>query len=154
MTRRFVAAAAVGAVLATAAALLQAQRGTGGRRIIVRALANGSPVTDLKAEELSVRIDGKPRQVADLELVTIAAAGAATEAAPAALPPPFATTAAAAAAPGGREFLFVLDEEGIAAGREDVVRKAVAALIADARPAVRSSSCRPGSWPCRTPRRD
>ncbi len=113
-------------------------------RVIVRALAgSGEPVTDLKAEELSIKVDGKDRKVENLELVTIAAGGppAAATPAPAAakpastLPAPFATNTAAepAAVPaGGRDFLIILDEEGIGPGREEPVRKAIAQLTASA----------------------
>ena len=57
--------------------------------MIVRALAGpGQPVTDLKAEELSIKTDGKDRKVQGLELVKIAAGGPrpAATAAPAAAP--------------------------------------------------------------------
>lgn len=116
-------------------------------RVIVRALAGtGEPVTDLKAEELSIKVDGKDRKVENLELVTIAAGGPPAAAAPAAakpastLPAPFATNTApepAAVPTGGREFLIILDEEGIGPGREEPVRKAIAQLTASAAPSDR-----------------
>ncbi|MDQ3418780.1 MAG: hypothetical protein M3541_08370 [Acidobacteriota bacterium] len=117
-------------------------------RVIVRALAGaGEPVTDLKAEELSIKVDGKDRKVENLELVTIAAGGPPAAApAPAAakpastLPAPFATNTApepAAVPTGGREFLIILDEEGVGPGREEPVRKAIAQLTASAAPSDR-----------------
>lgn len=117
-------------------------------RVIVRALSAGQPVTDLKAEEISIKTDGKERKVQNLELVTIAGSGPAAPAAPTAapakpastLPSPYATNAGAepAAVPvGGREFLIILDEEGIGLGREEPVRKALAQLTASAAPSDR-----------------
>ena len=116
----------------------------GATRLIVRAMANGQPVADLKAEDLTVRIDGKPREVKALELVT-AGTGAPAPAGPAAtaappgpkLPAPFDTNAAggapeAASQSGGREFVFLVDEEGVGAGQEDPVRKAVAKIMSEA----------------------
>ncbi len=108
-------------------------------RVIVRALTGaGQPVTDLKPEELTIRADGKDRKVQSLELVTVPtgtppAAGPAKPAAAAALPAPYASNAAAApSAAGGREFLFILDEEGVGPGREPAVRDAVTQLLSSA----------------------
>ena len=108
-----------------------------GSRFIVRAIGPDGPVADLKREELSIKTDGKQREVKALELVTAASAGAAApavaSAAASALPAPFAMNAAAPAANGGaREFLIILDDEGIGAGREDPARKAIAQLMAEA----------------------
>lgn len=114
-------------------------------QMIVRALTGtGQPVTDLKAEEIVIRADGRDRKVQSLELVTVPAGGApGATAAPAAkasaLPAPFATNTAPAAAGRSREFLIILDEEGIAPGREEPVRKAVAQLTAAAAPSDRFS---------------
>lgn len=116
-----------------------------GTRVIVRALTSaGQPVTDLTAADLTIRTDGKERQVSSLELMSAAAAPAAPAAAPpvvaaAPLPPPFSTNTEAAAAPatGGREFLIILDEEGIGPGLEGPVRRAIAQLAASAAPADR-----------------
>ena len=115
-----------------------------GSQFIVRALNGaGEPVTDLKPEEVSIRTDGKERKIQSLELVTVKTAAAAPAAgAPAkpaaALPAPYSTNSAApAAAPGGRDFLFILDEEGIGPGREAPVRQAVAKLAENAAPGDR-----------------
>ena len=111
-------------------------------RIIVRAWTNGEPLTDLKPADLTIRVDGRAREITALDLVTVpeGGSGVLAGAAPAAppLPPPYATNAEGPrAASGGREFLILLDDEGIAAGQEDPVRKAVAALVAAASPADR-----------------
>ena len=132
--------------VAIAAASLSAQEGRqraggGAPRLIVRAVANGTPVADLKAEDISIRIDGKPREVKALELVTAGSGAPAAEPAAKAepaptLPAPFDTNvsaAPAASAPsGGREFLIMIDEDGIAPGQEDPVRKAVARIMSEA----------------------
>ena len=134
---------------AVAATALSAQEGRprpGGSatRLIVRAMANGQPVADLKPEDLTVRVDGKPREVKSLDLVSAGSAPAAPAAAAAApapagpkLPAPFETNVAsgapAAANPSsGREFLFLVDEEGVGAGQEEPVRKAIAKVMSEA----------------------
>lgn len=131
-----------GVAVATAALAAQEgrQRPGGGTQLIVRAVANGVPVADLKAEEITIRVDGRAREVKNLELVNTAVAPSAPELAKATavstLPPPFDTNAAAAPAPSGpsrgREFVIMLDEDGIAAGQEEPVRKAVAKLMSEA----------------------
>jgi hypothetical protein len=116
-----------------------------GGRVVIRAVSgDGQPVVDLKREEVTVRIDGKPREIKDLELVRPGAAAApATPAAPAAvpastLPAPFATNAGAAAVPkGAREILIAVDDEGIGSGREGPVREAITALIGKLAPGDR-----------------
>lgn len=126
----------------------EAPRAAGPNTIVVRALTStGQPVTDLKAEEVTIRTDGRDRKIQELTLVSVPAGGAPAAAAapapkPSNLPAPFSTNAArteAAGAPGGREFLIILDEEGIAAGREEPVRKAVAQLTSNAAPTDRFS---------------
>lgn len=117
------------------------QKPAGPSTMIVRALTDaGQPVTDLKAEEITIRTDGRDRKVQGLELVSVASAAApAAGPAPAkpasTLPAPFATNTAPPAGRGGgggREFLIILDEEGIAVGREEPVRKAIGQLTAGA----------------------
>ena len=139
--------------LAAAAPSAQQKPGGGPTKIIVRAWANGEPVADLKPADLTIRVDGKQREVRSLDVVKAPAADAAAPAAapaaaaaapkPSAIPAPFATNkggttaAAAPAAPGAREFLVILDDESIAPGQEEPVRKAVAKLMAEASPADR-----------------
>ena len=127
-----------------------AQKPSAATRVIVRALSSaGQPVTDLKPADVTIRTDGKDRPVKSLDLVTVPAGAPPAPGAPAAaaapastLPAPFSTNsgAPAAAAPGGgREFLIILDEEGIGPGREEPVRKAIAQLTAGASPSDRFS---------------
>lgn len=102
-------------------------------QVIVRAVTGtGEPVLDLKAADISLRIDGRQRQVVSLELVRPepAAPAAGTPAGPAsALPPPYTTNAGVSTPKGGREFVIAIDDEGIAPGREQPVRAAVTALL-------------------------
>ncbi len=80
--------------------------------------AKGQPVTNLTAADVTVAINGKPREVRGLELITRERPGAAS-ADP--LPAPFATNVAAGSR--GRSVLAVIDIETIAAGREERVRE-------------------------------
>ena len=132
----------VAAAIAAGAVAAQEGRPGPGTRIIVRAVANGEPVTDLKAEEVALRINGKAHEVSSLQLVSAAdavaaapsTAGAAPK--PSTLPPPFESNKAAAEAPtspGGREFLIVMDEDGIGPGQEQPVKKAIGRLMSEAR---------------------
>ena len=111
-------------------------------QMIVRAVtAAGQPVTDLQAEEVTIRADGRDRKIRSLVLVTAQSGGAAVEAPVRAAPglaAPFSTNAnPASVAPGVREFLVILDEEGIGLGQEEAVRKAVAQLTTNAAPGDR-----------------
>ncbi|HJR60285.1 MAG TPA: hypothetical protein VJ813_12820 [Vicinamibacterales bacterium] len=142
---RFLTAVGSAAMVATATAASAAAQAP---QVVVRAVSNdGQPVLDLKPGDVTVRTDGKTREVKSLELVrpSAAAPAPAPAAAPAAptlppssLPPPFATNAAAPAAPGGgREFLIAIDDEGIGTGRDQPVRDAIAKLLTTLSPADR-----------------
>src|SRR5688500_3775492 len=106
---RFAQPLSVIAGVALAAGAFSAQEGRqrpagnpgGAMRLIVRAVANGQPVADLKPEDVSIRVDGKPREIKNLELVAAAAAAPAAPAAAKAeptiaLPPPFQTNVSTA----------------------------------------------------------
>jgi hypothetical protein len=136
-------AATAAAVLAADAPLAQE---AGGAQVIVRAVSrDGQPLLDLKPGEISIRVDGSEREVKTLELMRPPEAAAAPGAAPAAaapapspLPPPYAINAAGGAAAGaGRELLLLIDDEGIAPGREDAVRQAITALVGTLTPGDR-----------------
>lgn len=128
------------AALAGAAALSaqQAAPGGSGTRFIVRAVSNGEPVADLKPADVTLRINGKPHEVSSLQLVSAAetAAAPAGAAAPAStLPPPFSSNTAVIEAGGpasGREFLIVLDEDGIGPGQDAPVKTAINRLMTEA----------------------
>ncbi len=122
---------AISAWGSTANVTAQSTNGQGVVRAVTR---EGQPVTDLKPGDLSIKIDGKAREIKGLELVEPKAATAAGDAAAAApastLPPPYTTNTASAPVPkGAREILIAVDDEGIGSGREGPVRDAVKALL-------------------------
>jgi hypothetical protein len=115
----------------------------GSSQVVVRAVSgDGQPVLDLKPGDVTIRVDGREREVTSLELVRPAAAtapgGASSAPAASSLPAPYATNEAPdAGAGGGREFLIVVDDEGIGTGRETAVRDAVTSLLQGLTPADR-----------------
>jgi hypothetical protein len=84
--------------------------------------ADGSPITDLKAEELKVAVDGRDRVVQSLRLVQVreAASGAP------ALPPPFATNLPPE---GQRTFMVLFNDASIRAGQEADVKSAISRFV-------------------------
>jgi hypothetical protein len=104
-----------------------AQERAGGQVVVRAVTGDGTPVMGL--------IDGRERAIASLELVRPAGGAApAGTGAPAVaspmLPAPYATNAVpAAGAGGGREFLIAIDDDGIAPGRDSLVRGAVENLM-------------------------
>jgi hypothetical protein len=85
--------------------------------------ANGQIVPDLRPEDVSIRIDGRVRDVRSLQLVSIA--GVPRAGGPS-LPPPFGSNGVTAAA---RQVVLVVDDESFAAGGEQPLRNAVARLL-------------------------
>lgn len=83
--------------------------------------ADGQPVADLKAEEVSVRIDGRPRKIRTLEFIKFSEPGA-LGAPTATLPPPYGTNLVTDA---GRDILLVLDNDSFRPGRERPLQDAV-----------------------------
>lgn len=93
--------------------------------IHVRAVADdGSPIRDLKAGDLALKIDGRPREVLSVALVDLGSASA--SAARPALDPPYFTNAAATP---GRDVYILIDEESIAPGRDAAVKEAANHLV-------------------------
>jgi hypothetical protein len=136
---RVFAALGLAAIAVSTETGLQAQS-----QVVVRAVSSdGQPVLDLRPEEVTIRTDGKAREVKSLELVRPSGEAAPAPAAgalpaPSALPPPYATNAAGpAASKGSRELLIAIDDEGIGSGREEPVRDAIAKLVATMSPADR-----------------
>jgi hypothetical protein len=97
--------------------------------IVVR--ADGTPVADLQASEVEVRIDNRVRTVRSLRRVAAAPAPMAPGAA-VRVPPPYGTNDSVAA---GRSFVLVVDQESFVAGREQLLRNAVEGLLAQLTPA-------------------
>ncbi len=88
---------------------------------------DGSPVADLRPEEVTVKVDGRARAVRSLRLVRQAAPPAADPLAPAMAPPePFATNRAGE---GGRSFILVVEDESFRPGKERPIRSAVRAFL-------------------------
>lgn len=129
-------------VAAAAASMLPQAAAAQSPQVVVRAVtaADGRPVLDLKPDDISLRVDGRDREVKALELVGGPAAARAAmtpsanpSAAP--LPAPYATNTVAAPAAGGREFMIAIDDEGIAPDRDHLVRQAVKTLVSTISPA-------------------
>ena len=104
--------------------------------------ANGLPITDLKPEEVSLRLDGKTRKVSNLKLVEIAAAATP---APAAASPETAASASVASpgsapalpqpfysnnsADSGRVVIVAIEDESFRVGRERPMRSAIVHFV-------------------------
>lgn len=103
---------------------LHAQEPDGGVvQIDFRALnAEGQPVTDLSASDVTLKVAGRPREVRSLERI----AGGAAESGPAPARPPYATNVSGAAT--GRTLLLVIDDESINPGREQSMQAALGRL--------------------------
>ena len=96
--------------------------------------ADGTPVADLQASEVEVRLNGRVRKVRSIRRVAIAPAPAAPGKTIHA-PPPYGTNDGAAV---GRSFVLVVDQESFIGGREQPLRNAVEGLLAELTPADRT----------------
>jgi hypothetical protein len=94
--------------------------------------ADGTPVGDLQASEVEVRIGDRVRVVRSLRTVVTASPAVAAPNAQARVPPPYGTNDGISA---GRRFVLVVDQESFAAGREPLFRNAVEGLLAQLTPA-------------------
>jgi hypothetical protein len=105
-------------------ALGQQAKGADDTVVDFHAVSNaGAPIGDLRADEVQVRIDGRPRPIKWLEWIPVADAAPAGAAAIAAtLPAPFATNAARDA---GRAFVLAIENDSFRPGRERPLREAV-----------------------------
>ena len=82
--------------------------------------ADGTPVTDLKAEEVAVRVGGRNREIRSLQMIE--AAGDVDTGVVESLPQPFGTNTATEA---GRTFALVIADDSFRPGRETPLRDAV-----------------------------
>jgi hypothetical protein len=99
-------------------------------KIDFRALTDdGQQVTDLKPEEITLKVNGKPRQIQSLGVFHTVAAGAAPGGS--ALPPPYATNAVGKS---GRVIHILIDDDSITPGREAPIREAMRLLTAELAP--------------------
>jgi len=115
----------------------EAKQGEGSTIVAVdfRALArDGTPVLDLKPEEIVLKVGGRVRDIMALELMRAVSGEKASPKAPAPMPPPFVTNSPPA---GGREVMLVVDEEAIALGGEAPVRNALGQLVSALSPVDR-----------------
>ena len=97
---------------------------------------DGTPILDLKSQEVTLKVGGRPREIVALELIQVAGGPDARSKPPVAAPAaPFVTNAPPPG--GGRDVTIVLDEEGIVPGTEKPVRDALANLVASLSPADR-----------------
>jgi len=95
----------------------------------------GDPVLDLKAEEVTLRVGGRPRPIRSLELVKVGGDTGPVSVSP--LPPPFVANTGTASGGGSREIVLILDEDSIAPGREASVRESTSKLLAALQPSDR-----------------
>ena len=130
----FCRSALVAALLITpAAALAAGEPQAGSATVPFRALgADGQPVADLKVGDVSLKVDGKAREIKSFELVDMRKTTAPGDA-PAAksdVPPPFATNAGGGGGGGAaREVFLLVDEESIAIGKDAAVKEAIGHLL-------------------------
>jgi hypothetical protein len=115
-----------------AAAAAQPAKGSAPVRIDFRALTDeGQQVADLKPDEVSLKVNGKPRQIQSLSLMQGSvepSSGGPT------LPPPFASNAVGR---GGRVIHLLIDDESISPGREGQVKDAVRLIASELAPGDR-----------------
>ena len=83
---------------------------------------DGTPITDLRAEDIKVRIGARDRAVRSLQLITLGEAVA-----DAALPPPFGTNAVASS---GRNLMLVVDEDSFRPTQLGPLRSSIESLLA------------------------
>ena len=125
---------AVGAIAAAGAAVSLFAATQAGEPITVRFLAvaaDGKPVTTIKSDQVSVRVDGKPRNVKSLQFVSFdaaatAAAGPAAKPFETTAPPPYGTNLSEPA----RLFQLVIDEESIRPGSDRLLKDALDQFVA------------------------
>jgi hypothetical protein len=95
------------------------------------------PARDLKATDVTVRLDGRPRTVKSLRLITLATPAPADAAGSGAVaPPPYGSNSDEGL---GRSFIVVVDEESIRLGRERPMRAALKRFLAALTPHDRVS---------------
>jgi hypothetical protein len=127
---RRLASALVVLGLTPAAASAQPAKASAVVRIDFRALTDdGQQVSDLKADEVTLKINGKPRQIQTLSRFQSAASG--PPSGESALPPPYATNVVGES---GRMIHILIDDDSIAPGREGPLRDAVRQLTSELGP--------------------
>jgi hypothetical protein len=130
MAARYLPLVWASAVLVGTAPLMpatQAQGAPGTATVMVdfTARERGEAVRDLAAEELTLRVNGRPRTITSLQLIQVGATPLQT------IPEPFAVNRPEVS---GRTILFVIDLPSIRAGREAPLRTAIRALVGSLQP--------------------
>src|SRR5450759_4139125 len=111
-------------------ALLSAEAGGPPVAIDFRAaLDGGRPVVDLKREDVTLKVNGKVREIKSLQRIQFG--GPAAVATGPSLPPPFASNALSDS---GRDVLLAIDDASILAGAEQPMRDAAKQLMANLSP--------------------
>jgi VWFA-related protein len=95
--------------------------------------ADGTPVADLQASDVEVRLNGRTRKVISLRRIETSPAPPASDDIPR-VPPPYGTNVGAAI---GRSIALVIDEESFVGGREQPLRNAVDGLLGELEPSDR-----------------
>lgn len=125
MNRVLVAALVFGAAALAAPGASAQTKGTPVRFDFRALTEDGGQVPDLKTDELSLKVNGKPRQIQSLSLFRAVS----DKASPGSeLPPPYATNAVGAS---GRTIHILIDDDSIAPGREAEMRDAVRLITAE-----------------------
>lgn len=129
MMRRLAPALVVLTLLPVTAGAQPAKAGAA-VKIDFRALTDeGQAVTDLKAGEITLKVNGKPRQIQSLGVSHSSAAG--PSAGGSSLPPPYATNAVGK---NGRVIHVLVDDDSITPGREVPVKEALRLIQAELAP--------------------
>ena len=96
--------------------------------------ADGTPVLDLQASDVEIRVNDKVRTVRSLRRVTAGPPPMAAGATPR-LPAPYGTNGEVIA---GRRFVLIVDQESFVTGREPLLRRAVDGLLTQLTPQDRT----------------
>jgi hypothetical protein len=104
------------------------ERGRGPTVDFIAVQSDGTPVPDLRATDVEIRIGDRPRTIRALRRISTAPLPSGTGSQ---LPPPYGTNATVAS---GRRFILVVDQESFRAGREQQLRDAVEGLAAELTP--------------------
>ncbi len=94
---------------------------------------DGRPVTDLKAADVTLKVDGRPREIRSLELIELASASAIERSGTLTVPidTPFASNRLADT---GRVVLIVIDHESIRPGKERPAKDAAVRFLSSLSP--------------------
>lgn len=88
---------------------------------------DGHPVTNLTPADVSLKVNGRPRDLESLQWIQVADPLAADGASAVMVPPPFGSNARSDA---GRAVIIALDDESLRTGREAPLRRAVGRFLA------------------------